>query len=269
MGLIVLGSAKGAPGVTTCALALAAAWPGEVRPVVAETDVAGGDAMLRFGLPESPGLVSMAAAARRLGLTASLVSEHAQRLPGGVEVVAAPAESAQCTAALGALSPAWARADLAGTLVLADCGRLTTAPGTAEVVGAAGVVVLVSEGAVEALAHTAEVAQRLRGLGRAVVVALVGPCRWPAREVTVALDVSACVMLPRDAVSAALLRGATPPKRRWRPAARYPLLDAACSLAVELERLLHVPVAGSHQPEQLPRTASAVGLATALRGDQG
>src|SRR3982074_1468642 len=46
MALIAIASDKGAPGVTTAALALAAVWP---RPVLlAECDPAGGDLVYRF-----------------------------------------------------------------------------------------------------------------------------------------------------------------------------------------------------------------------------
>ncbi|MCP5854114.1 hypothetical protein NL323_29700, partial [Klebsiella pneumoniae] len=46
MSLIVLGAAKGAPGVTTAAVALAAVWPRSA--VVAECDPSGGDLALRL-----------------------------------------------------------------------------------------------------------------------------------------------------------------------------------------------------------------------------
>ena len=67
--LVAVASVKGAPGVTTTALALAAAWPaavdGGVRPVVVEADAAGGDVAARLGLPHAPGLLDVAVAARR------------------------------------------------------------------------------------------------------------------------------------------------------------------------------------------------------------
>ena len=46
MSLIVIGAAKGGPGVTTAAVALAAVWPR--RAIVAECDPSGGDLALRI-----------------------------------------------------------------------------------------------------------------------------------------------------------------------------------------------------------------------------
>ena len=54
MPLISLVSLKGSPGVTTTALALAAAWPAP-RRLLAELDPAGGDLEIRLGLPAAAG----------------------------------------------------------------------------------------------------------------------------------------------------------------------------------------------------------------------
>ena len=62
--LIALCSAKGAPGVTTSALALALSWP---RPVIlAELDPAGGDVLAGYGRGElsAGGLADLELAAR-------------------------------------------------------------------------------------------------------------------------------------------------------------------------------------------------------------
>ena len=90
MGLIVLAADKGAPGVTTAAVALGAVWP---RPVLlAECDQAGGDLVYRLPaegggmLNPARGLLSLAATARR-GLRAEQVWEHTQRLSGGLDVL--------------------------------------------------------------------------------------------------------------------------------------------------------------------------------------
>ncbi|MCP9979875.1 hypothetical protein [Actinomadura madurae] len=92
MALIALAADKGAPGVTTAAVALGAVWP---RPVlVAECDQAGGDLVYRLPaaspadgdgdggmLNPSRGLLSLAATARR-GLRPDQIAEHCQRLAG-------------------------------------------------------------------------------------------------------------------------------------------------------------------------------------------
>jgi len=90
MALIVIAADKGAPGVTTTALALAAVWP---RPVLlAECDPSGGDLVYRFpaaqGGPLDPrrGLVTLAVAARR-GLQPGQLWEHTQKIVGGLDVL--------------------------------------------------------------------------------------------------------------------------------------------------------------------------------------
>jgi hypothetical protein len=90
MGLIVLAADKGAPGVTTAAVAIAAVWP---RPVLlAECDQAGGDLVYRLPaedggmLNPARGMLSLAATARR-GLRAEQIWEHTQRLVGGLDVL--------------------------------------------------------------------------------------------------------------------------------------------------------------------------------------
>src|SRR4029077_2102430 len=87
MALIAVASDKGAPGVTTASVVLAAVWP---RPVLlAECDPAGGDLLYRFPgadrgrLCPGRGLLSLAVAARR-GLRPEQIWEHTQALRGGL-----------------------------------------------------------------------------------------------------------------------------------------------------------------------------------------
>src|SRR2546430_9063892 len=90
MALVAVASDKGAPGVTTASVVLAAVWP---RPVLlAECDPAGGDLLYRFPaadggrLDPGRGLLSLAVAARR-GLRPEQVWEHTQTLRGGLAVL--------------------------------------------------------------------------------------------------------------------------------------------------------------------------------------
>ena len=128
MALISIAADKGAPGVTTTALALAAVWP---RPVLlAECDPAGGDLVYRFpgvnGEPLDPrrGLLSLAVAARRGGQPGQ-VWEHTQKLHGGLDVLIGVTNAEQG----GGLHLLWGPlgkllAGLGDADVIADCGRL-------------------------------------------------------------------------------------------------------------------------------------------------
>ena len=126
--LIAVAADKGAPGVTTTAVTLAAVWP---RPVLlAECDPAGGD--IAYWLPAEGGgrldprrgLLSLAVAARR-DLQPAQLWTHAQKLRGGLDVLLGVT-----TADQGAgLEPLWG--PVGGLLsglpqadVIADCGRL-------------------------------------------------------------------------------------------------------------------------------------------------
>jgi hypothetical protein len=147
MALIAVAADKGAPGVTTTATALAAVWP---RPVVlAECDPAGGDIVYRLPgthggrLDPRRGLLSLAVAARH-GLEPGQVWQHAQRLRGGLDVLAGVGNAEQGSG----IEPLWAPvgdllARLPGADVIADCGRLGPDGPYYDLLARAAIVVLV------------------------------------------------------------------------------------------------------------------------------
>jgi hypothetical protein len=148
MSLIVIAADKGAPGVTTTALALAAVWP---KPVLlAECDPSGGDLVYRFpaahggSLDPRRGLLTLAVAARR-GLQPGHLWEHTQKMSGGLDVLTGVINAEQ-GAGLGAL---WGPlgelfAALSGGDVIADCGRLGPDGPQYDLLAQASVVVLVT-----------------------------------------------------------------------------------------------------------------------------
>ena len=102
MSVVALGAVRSC-GVTTLALALAATWPSSRRVLLAELDPAGGTLAAASGWPPEPGLVSLAAAARR-GSDPELVWEHCQELADGTAVLAGPGSADQARSALGMLT---------------------------------------------------------------------------------------------------------------------------------------------------------------------
>src|SRR2546423_15418228 len=99
MALIAIASDKGAPGVTTAALALAAVRP---RPVLlAECDPAGGDPVYRFPavdgghLDPRRGVLSLAVVARR-GMQPQQGLEHVQKPHGGPHALAPATHAEHC-----------------------------------------------------------------------------------------------------------------------------------------------------------------------------
>ncbi|WP_242903182.1 hypothetical protein [Actinomadura terrae] len=195
MALIALAADKGAPGVTTAAVALGAVWP---RPVlVAECDQAGGDLVYRLPaaapsgsskgdqdrdggmLNPSRGLLSLAATARR-GLRPEQVAEHCQRLVGGLDVLVGltNAEQAQAMTWLwGPLGRAFA--GLAPVDVIVDCGRLGAATPLTDLLREADLVVLLTRATLEQVAHLRErvaaLSEDLRGGPPLGVLVLADP----------------------------------------------------------------------------------------------
>jgi hypothetical protein len=147
MALIAVAADKGAPGVTTTALALAAVWP---RPVLlAECDPAGGDLVYRLPaadggrLDQRRGLLSLAVAARR-GLQPHQAWEHTQKLSGGLDILTGVTNAEQGAGLnllwgpVGRVLAASSQAD-----VIADCGRLGVDGPLYDLLAEAAVVVLV------------------------------------------------------------------------------------------------------------------------------
>ncbi|WNE95544.1 hypothetical protein PS467_09415 [Streptomyces luomodiensis] len=209
--LIAVGSIKGAPGVTTTVLALAAAWPvradGGVRPVVVEADGSGGDLAVRFGVPHTPGLLDVATSARK-ERPGSLLAATTE-LPFGVRAVASPASGRACAEAVRLVTESVQRVLLGdegdrGTVVL-DVGRISEE--AEDLLEAAEAVVLVARGGADALAHAYA---HLTGAGPRAdryVLAVVGPCPYAAEEITATLGVSRVVFLPWDTKAADVLGG--------------------------------------------------------------
>ncbi|MCE7080598.1 hypothetical protein [Streptomyces sp. ST2-7A] len=183
MALIALAADKGAPGVTTAAVALAALWPRRV--LLAETDPAGGDLVYRAsradGGPLDPGtgLLSLAATARR-GIAAEQLWDHSQRVAGGLDVIVGLGTSEQAaglTGQWGTLGRAFA--DLAGSPhpeaaadVIADCGRLGADSPTAALVQHATLLLVVTGAAPE---HLARARDRVIALGNKLHGGRTGP----------------------------------------------------------------------------------------------
>lgn len=130
MALISFFSAKGAPGVTSTAMLVAALWP---RPtLLVDADAAGGDVLMRLPsevgspLTQRPGLLTLLPLARH-GLAPGVVLDHTQVMHGGQRVLVG-LETTEQAEASGSLWPTLARAfrELPGTDVIIDLGVLST-----------------------------------------------------------------------------------------------------------------------------------------------
>ena len=217
MTVVALCSLKGAPGVTTSAVALAAGWPAGGQPVVVECDPAGGDLMARYRLELNPGLVTLAAAGRRAGEDAGLIWQHTQRLSGGLPVIAGPPSAGQARAALTELTAGphgsllRRAASRPGVVVIADCGRVDADSPVLDVVREADVMLLVAGAGDEALAHLAVMVRPAATWSRRPRLVLVGP-GYPTEEITQALGTAELGMhvaarIPHDPAGARAFGG--------------------------------------------------------------
>jgi MinD-like ATPase involved in chromosome partitioning or flagellar assembly len=214
VALVALASIKGAPGVTTSAIALASVWPAARPLVVVEVDPAGGDLAARRSLSAQPSVVSLAAAVRRdHSRREARLLDHCQDLPGGLHVVAGTPAPAEMLAAVDVVADALPllAAD-AAVDVLADCGRLDSAtlltpagePGSARatalqrLLSSADLVLVVSRGELADLSHVQAWLPSLRSLNQSAVLLLVGKLSWHAAEVGAALGADVLSHLPED-----------------------------------------------------------------------
>ena len=159
MALYALASAKGAPGTTVTALALAAVWPTD--PVVADMDPAGSDLTWWCRTPQGDpldvnrGLLSLGAGVRR-GADEVDLDEHLQDVDGGIRVlagVASPGQVAGLGAAWSAIPSVYSRYR---SDVIADCGRIVPGSASLPVLQRADAVLFVVRPTVEGMAHLRE-----------------------------------------------------------------------------------------------------------------
>lgn len=156
MTTVALVSAKGSPGTTLAALALAVQWP---RPVtVADVDPAGGDVLYRVrddaGGPLDPdrGMLSIGAALRR-GAGETALADHLQGTGFGFPVLCGVPSPDQ----LAGIGGAWVHLpqvfETHPTDVLVDCGRVTTGSPAIGLLNQADVVCVVVRPDLEGSAH--------------------------------------------------------------------------------------------------------------------
>jgi MinD-like ATPase involved in chromosome partitioning or flagellar assembly len=244
MALITLGSVRSC-GVTTLVAGLAAAWPGDRRRLLVEADPAGGTLAAQAGLGPEPGLVSLAAAARRQG-DPSLAFEHTQSLPGGVPVVCGPAASSRVRSALSMLSGLLGRLGDLDAEVFCDCGRLDRTADNVSLFERGRLGVLVSRPRLFDLNALAAYLEEGAEQPRRLLLVLVGDGPYPAKEVAEVLGVEVAGHLPWDPDAAAAIGTAPISSRQL---TRTPLVRALRSIAGALaERLAHDEAAVSPEP---------------------
>ena len=191
MSLIAVASAKGSPGATTLALALGLARPPGRGCLIVEADPDGGSLAARLGLSYEPGLVELAAAARREMPAAATVDRFTQGLGGGLSVVAGPASAEQAQAALTTSAPSLASglAALGAADCIADLGRVSAKSPSIEFARRAAVALLVVRPTVHDVQYLPSRVETLRRAGCVVELVCVGTRPYDPTEVAAHLGV--------------------------------------------------------------------------------
>jgi MinD-like ATPase involved in chromosome partitioning or flagellar assembly len=232
--MFLFASVKGAPGVTTLVVGVAARWPAVGEVMVAEADPRGGDLAARFGLSSAPGLAS-AATDRRIMSDADVATGHAQPLPlANVAALLAPAHPVPATATVRAAVEAGVLTAIGRHRpLLIDAGVLDVASPVIPLCAAADVVLLVLRDRIEDLVHGAATLDLLADIrpagGFGVVVRMTGghsPSRI-GRE----LGVPVFAEIPSEQLGASVLCGHAVAAPGW---ARLRLPRAAAGLARKL-----------------------------------
>jgi len=163
--LVAVAAGKGAPGVTTTALALAAVWP---RPaVLAECDPAGGDIVFALrrddgaALAGDRGIVSLATALRVPG-TGTDVLAHTQVVDGGLPLLVGVSSPAHANALSGSWRAIGAALAACEADVFADCGRLGANTVADDVLDACDRLLLVCRATPATVAHTRSILELIR-----------------------------------------------------------------------------------------------------------
>lgn len=246
MTVVALASAKGAPGVTTSALLLAALWPGAL---LVEADPAGGDlrcwltASLGEALRPDVGVVSLLSAHQLTGVvTDRRLATHAQQLAGGLSVLVGPGSPAQAETLRGLWPQLATAVQAAVEPVVLDVGRVDVRGDTdLLLLRAASRVLLVCRPELASLLHTRDLLDALTAQGVAAAVLLLGSGAQ-RDDAARALGTVRVHLLPDDPDAARALSGGM-----WnRKLDRSPLLAAGRRLVTTLSEDLHptaMPVA--------------------------
>lgn len=228
MAVVALTSAKGSPGVSTTALAMAMTWS---RPVLLlEADTAGSSSILpgyfRGGIMHDVGLVDLAMAHRDGDLLDSVYRSsipipgagHARLIPG----LSSPVQARTMMQAWEQIAAAMHTMDQHGTDVIIDAGRLGTIGGPMPLLRSADAVILVTRSNLPVIAALRAAIPVLRedlhtnGQGDDVLsLVVVGQGKpYPAKDISDAIDVPTLAVIDFDPTGAEVLSyGSTAPRR--------------------------------------------------------
>jgi hypothetical protein len=233
MSVVAVASVRSC-GVTTLTTGLAMVWPRQRQRLVIEADPAGGMLAAAAGHPCEPGLVSLAAAARRHDDPA-VALEHAQPLHAGTVALCGPPNAERARSALTMLSGMLGRLRELDADVFVDCGRVELSASNATYFERADLGVLAVRPRLADLHALGSFLQNHTDQPRALALVLIGPGPYPGAEVADTLGVSVAGQIPWDPDAAQVLASVSVDSRQL---TRTPLVRSLRTLADALACLV-------------------------------
>ena len=226
MSVVAVASVRSS-GVTTLAIGLASVWPSQRQRLLVEADPAGGTLAAAAGFPCEPGLVSLAAAARRHDDPA-VALEHAQPLHAGTVALCGPPNAERARSALTMLSGLLGRLCELDVDVFVDCGRIELSASNATYFEQADLGVLAVRPRLADLHALGSFLQNHTDQLRSSTLVLIGPGPYRGAEVADALGVDVAGQIPWDPDAAQMLASAAVDSRQL---TRTPAVRALRTLA--------------------------------------
>jgi MinD-like ATPase involved in chromosome partitioning or flagellar assembly len=213
--VVALASGCGSPGVSALSVGLGftSRSLSYEQPLLIEADPAGGSLALRFGLPASPSLASLAGDIGRT-YTPGMIESHAVDLRG-VRCVAAPADPLVVKWSLQrATGPLTTVLPSLPSPVVIDLGRIMPEAITLELARAVDVLALVVRPSLEDIQRTLFTVRTVRSVGCSPGVIVVGEQPHHPMEIAEVLGCPLIGVIPSDPVMARAFVGG-----RFRPRA--------------------------------------------------
>jgi hypothetical protein len=220
--LIGLVSAKGAPGVTTAALTLAAVAPDD--PLMIELDPSGGSIECWTDTSAEPGLLRVASALRR-SVDITAIEIGIGQNPPNMQSILAPAQGALADSTIAAIGHRLGSALTATTrTAILDGGRWARSQPTANRLAGCDVIAIICQPTVGGIEAARGLAEQLEAEFRQPPsLLLIGDKPYRAADVVDATGLPVAGVLPWDGHAVNTLI-ATGPGRAW---SRFPLARAA------------------------------------------
>jgi MinD-like ATPase involved in chromosome partitioning or flagellar assembly len=230
--LVAVAGTKGSPGVTTVAFGLARVLRTRGPALLMEADPQGGSLSARLGIPQEPGLGTLAAAGRH-ELSGATVASHTQGSAAGLALLVAPSAPSHARTALSAVAEGLSQSveGLMNTTVVVDLGRLDSGSPSLPLAAAAPQIIFLTQPSLEGTDALAVRLLDLADLRSRVQLVTMGEGAYGGSDLAQVLSVPHVGHIPHDPRGAGALWSVIDSVH----VPRRPLLRALQSLANRLD----------------------------------